>query len=97
MRMAKRHITDDELKLLQAILAAGLTDEQDLSVVLGQTPEQVSNRIRGLIELTPFATQGLVMARMTRRSGSVVEHASDVKLTAAGRRAAESGLTVVDC
>lgn len=64
---------------------------------MGQTREQVSNRIRVLIELTPVATQGLVMARMTRRAGATVEHASDVKLTPAGRRAAESGLTVVDC
>lgn len=95
--MAKRHVTDDELKLLQAILAAGLANEHQLAAVLGQTPEQVSNRIRVLIELTPLATQGLVMARMTRHSGSTVEHASDVKLTPAGRRAAESGLTVVDC
>lgn len=95
--MAKRNISQAELKLLQAILAAGVTDENHLSHALAQTREQVSSMIRVLIKPTPLATQGLVTARMTRGSMSVVEHASDVKLTAAGQRAAESGLTAVDC
>ena len=42
--MAKRHITDDELTLLQAIVAAGIANEDQLAAVLGLKPRTTKFR-----------------------------------------------------